>query len=70
MIALKKFCLKNLHFKSTAYDVQIGEYFPNFCQKILHKKLAVVFSKYSVQHNSSPMKNHLGISDITFLRDK
>lgn len=37
---------------------------------MLHKKLAVIFPKYSVQHNSSPMKNHLGISDITFVRVK
>lgn len=32
-------------------------------QKMLHKKLTVIFWKYSVGHNSFPMKNHLDISD-------
>lgn len=62
-----KFCILNLllmmhKFKNIFQMCNI--------QKILNKRLAVIFPNYSVQHHSSPMKNHLDTSDITFVTVK
>lgn len=39
-------------------------------QNTSNKRLGVILPNYSVQHNSSSMKNHLDTSDITSIRVK